>query len=437
VGDRIPAWVNPYIPEANIENVTAGMRLGIYALDSNGRVIAFSDHVLSASEIAAAAPPIESFEVLPVNEDRVTAITNLSHPGTSSYVIYVQAGPFATPLVGDSPPAGAVPYDEEAEINEITGVDAGWHLGIFALDLEGKIIAFSDHELVAFVQVSNITGVPTTAFVGIPLTLTGTVQPDNATNQAIVWSVTDAGTTGATIAGNTLSTTAAGTAIVTATIVNGSEPGIDYTQAFEIEVREFELDPAPPLTTVTAEPGTIANSTRLTNLNYDGAVSYAVCILGDFYAHPNVGDSIPAGVPAYNLGDNITDVTAGTRLGIYALDSDGKVIAFSDPELAASEIAAAAPPIESFEVLPVNDGVTKITDLSHTDAVSYAVCVRDSAFDTPLVGDSPPGDAVPYDAAEAQLINDVEEGQHLGIFALDSENKIIAFSDYVLEAWQE
>jgi endo-1,4-beta-xylanase len=264
------------------------------------------------------------------------------------------------------------------------------------------------------------------------LTLIGTVQPDNATNQAIVWSVTDASTTGATIAGNTLSPTAVGTAIVTATIVNGSEPGIDYTQDFEIEVRGFELDPAPPLTTVTAEPGTIANSTRLTNLNYDGAVSYAVCILGDFYAHPNVGDSLPAGVPAYNLGDNITDVTAGTRLGIYALDSDGKVIAFSDPVLAASEIAAAAPPIESFEVLPVVDGVTAITDLSHTDAVSYAVCVRDSAFDTPLVGDSLPGDAVPYYAAEAQLINDVEAGQHLGMYALDSSGKIIAFSDYML-----
>ena len=140
--------------------------------------------------------------------------------------------------------------------------------------------------------------------------------------------------------------TGVGTVIVTATIANGSKvindvdgsySLADYTQDFEIEVRELVLNPAPPLTTVTAEPGTIANSTRLTNLYYDGAVSYAVCILGDFYAHPNVGDSIPAGVPAYNLGDNITDVTA--RSGHLCPDSDGKVIAFMIT-LAASEVEA-------------------------------------------------------------------------------------------------
>ena len=174
-----------------------------------------------------------------------------------------------------------------------------------------------------FYQVDNITGYPHCNF--WDLAPYRTVEPDYATNQTIVWSVKDPGTTVATITGNTLSTRAVGTVIVTATIANGSKvindvdgsySLADYTQDFEIEVRELVLNPAPPLTTVTAEPGTIANSTRLTNLYYDGAVSYAVCILGDFYAHPNVGDSIPAGVPAYNLGDNIM-VTAGTP-GIYA-----------------------------------------------------------------------------------------------------------------------
>jgi hypothetical protein len=170
-----------------------------------------------------------------------------------------------------------------------------------------------------------------------------------------------------------------GTVIVTAIIVNGSEvindvdgsrSFADYTQDFEIEVEGFLLNPVPSLTTVTAEPGTIASSIRLTNLYYEGAVSYAVCILGNVYVHPNVGDSLPAGVPAYNLGDNITDVTAGTRLGIYALDSDGKVIAFSAPVLTASEIATAASPIESFEILPVSDEQTSITELSRTGATS-------------------------------------------------------------------
>ena len=69
-----------------------------------------------------------------------------------------------------------------------------------------------------FNPATDIVDVPTGAFAGVPLTLTGTVVPDSATNKNITWSVKDAGTTGATIAGNILSTTAAGTVTVTAAI---------------------------------------------------------------------------------------------------------------------------------------------------------------------------------------------------------------------------
>ncbi|MCL1888191.1 MAG: InlB B-repeat-containing protein [Kiritimatiellaeota bacterium] len=72
-----------------------------------------------------------------------------------------------------------------------------------------------------FVPVTGITGVPTTTTAGTPLTLTGTVEPLDATRQEITWSVADAGTTGATLNDNTLSTTAAGTATLTATVAGG------------------------------------------------------------------------------------------------------------------------------------------------------------------------------------------------------------------------
>jgi len=88
-----------------------------------------------------------------------------------------------------------------------------------------------------YLPVSDITGVPTTAAVGTPLTLTGTVVPANAMDKVIVWSVKSAGTTGATISGNVLSTTAEGTATVTATIANGTAPGVAYTKDFAIAVK--------------------------------------------------------------------------------------------------------------------------------------------------------------------------------------------------------
>ena len=87
-----------------------------------------------------------------------------------------------------------------------------------------------------FVPVTAITGVPTTAAVNKALTLTGTVAPIDATNQNIVWSIYNPGTTGATISGNTLTATAAGTITVSATIINGLTADTDFTQNFTITV---------------------------------------------------------------------------------------------------------------------------------------------------------------------------------------------------------
>ena len=86
------------------------------------------------------------------------------------------------------------------------------------------------------VAVSGITGVPSSGTAVTPLTLTGTVNPTEATNKTIVWSVENAGTTGATITGNTLSTTAAGTVVIKATITNGTAEGTNFSSNFEINI---------------------------------------------------------------------------------------------------------------------------------------------------------------------------------------------------------
>ena len=90
--------------------------------------------------------------------------------------------------------------------------------------------------------VQKIINVPSTANVGKPLTLTGTVIPSNAHNKNIIWSIYDAGTTDATISGNKLYTKNTGTVIVTATIKNGSGMDTDYTQNFSIEVESVGIN---------------------------------------------------------------------------------------------------------------------------------------------------------------------------------------------------
>jgi fibronectin type 3 domain-containing protein len=96
----------------------------------------------------------------------------------------------------------------------------------------------------SFVAVSGISGVPGTAQAGVPLTLTGTVQPAGATNKTIGWTVKSAGGTGAAISGAAFTATAAGTAVVTATIENGLSPGSVYAQDFTITVTVSEFEAA-------------------------------------------------------------------------------------------------------------------------------------------------------------------------------------------------
>jgi hypothetical protein len=102
----------------------------------------------------------------------------------------------------------------------------------------GDIVDMGAYEaqINCMVSVTNIANVPNTAIIGTPLTLTGTVVPNNATNQIIIWSVSDAGATGATIIGNTFFATTAGIAVITATIINGIAIGTNYTQDFTITV---------------------------------------------------------------------------------------------------------------------------------------------------------------------------------------------------------
>ncbi|MCL2845620.1 MAG: hypothetical protein FWE23_09280 [Chitinivibrionia bacterium] len=86
------------------------------------------------------------------------------------------------------------------------------------------------------IPVDNITGVPTQKMVGETITLTGTVEPDNADNKTIVWSVLDTGGTGAQVNGNLLTTTTEGTLTVLATIKNGKCENGDFEQDFKILV---------------------------------------------------------------------------------------------------------------------------------------------------------------------------------------------------------
>jgi hypothetical protein len=116
--------------------------------------------------------------------------------------------------------------------------------------------------------VTTITGIPSTGTVGTAITLSGTVDPSDATNQTIAWSIKSAGTTGVTAltgAGSNVipATATAGTIVVTATITNGATATTPYTQDFTIVLSDTPPSHN-PVTSITGVPTTGTVGTAIT-----------------------------------------------------------------------------------------------------------------------------------------------------------------------------
>jgi hypothetical protein len=89
-----------------------------------------------------------------------------------------------------------------------------------------------------FVAVTDITDIPTTWTVLIPLPLTGTVKPDNATYQTIIWTVEGTNPTLTPPGNNSLTATSPVKVKGAAIIPNGMAKGKEYKKSFEITFSE-------------------------------------------------------------------------------------------------------------------------------------------------------------------------------------------------------
>lgn len=158
---------------------------------------------------------------------------------------------------------GSVNDDPAATSSTVT-IPAGLTTGTYTLSLYGEdwnganeTDYASGTPFTTTVTVSPfaaVTGITMTSAAAVRedtnLTLTATAAPDTASDQTITWSVSDAGTTGATISGSTFRATAAGTAKVKASIANGTAIGTAFTEEFEITVTAA---PVAPTYTISAD----------------------------------------------------------------------------------------------------------------------------------------------------------------------------------------
>ncbi|MDE7346542.1 MAG: Ig-like domain-containing protein, partial [Muribaculaceae bacterium] len=140
------------------------------------------------------------------------------------------------------------------------GVIVGVYSGtarITAATATGEFVDSMTVTIAPHIDVSNITGILTRMDTDTDVRLSGTVQPSNATNKDITWSLVDAGGTGMTLVNGVLHATKPGVARVRASIPNGANRLETYTQDTKIEVvRKFV-----PVTDVTLGVGSVQAGT--------------------------------------------------------------------------------------------------------------------------------------------------------------------------------
>jgi hypothetical protein len=145
--------------------------------------------------------------------------------------------------------------------------------GIYTVIMYNPVIVSLDWPPVVYADirvlepVQEIINVPAQAIVRKPLDLTGTVLPTSAITKEIIWSVYDAGSTGANICDDRyLYSNATGTVIVTATIKDGLGIDRNYTQNFTIEVKPLGInEPASALSKIKIYPNPVIEELSIEN----------------------------------------------------------------------------------------------------------------------------------------------------------------------------
>ncbi|MFC3747616.1 immunoglobulin-like domain-containing protein, partial [Paenibacillus sp. GCM10012306] len=142
--------IDPYTAGSDIPGVDARVNryVGIYEVDSEGKVVKFSLIVLESKDInnGATVPELDPKPApRPGTETGTTGIPNVT-PGTGNHlVVKVSSTMIETPNTGDAGPTGTGIIDPYTAGSDIPGVDArvNRYVGIYEVDEAGKVVKFS------------------------------------------------------------------------------------------------------------------------------------------------------------------------------------------------------------------------------------------------------------------------------------------------------
>jgi uncharacterized repeat protein (TIGR02543 family) len=155
--------------------------------------------------------------------------------------------------------------------------------------------------------VTDITDVPNAIKINEQFPLTGTVIPENAAKNTIVWSVENAGTTGAGVYNGVFFAMSEGPVVLKATIADGKDVGVPYEQFFFINAVAVSV----------ASPDRVIPSARPAEVT---SISPVTPLTAVFTAGPNPASKSSGAVTFFRNGSRVSYAT----LSIY--DASGSFV---------------------------------------------------------------------------------------------------------------
>ncbi|MBK1813045.1 LPXTG cell wall anchor domain-containing protein [Clostridium sp. YIM B02505] len=452
VGDAAPVGegvINPYTAntDINLGDYTKNKYLGIYELDSNDKVVGFRALTLIDLAINRTAPEVtaEPGKGTSTGETKITATAgNGNH-----LVVKVSDSEIPAVNIGDAAPTGegvTNPYTSGTDIN-LGDYKTNKYVVVYEVDSDGKVVSFKSITLTN--EDINRTAPEVTVEPQKGTTL-GKTQVDATVDKGnqLVVKVSDTEIPSVNI--GDAAPTGEG---VTNPYVPGTDIDLgDYTKNKYLGVYEIdkdgnivgfksvtltneEINRTAPEVTVDPEKGTTGGKTQV-NVTSAPGNHIVVKVSDTVLPSVNVGDAAPTGEGVTNPYVSGTDINLGDYaknkyLGVYEVDSNGKIVGFKSVTLTNEEINTTAPEVVVAPQKGTNTGDTKINaEVGNGNHLAIKVSDKDLSSANVNVGDAAPaGEGVinPYTANTDINLGDYTKNKYLGIYELDANNKVVGF----------
>jgi hypothetical protein len=182
---------------------------------------------------------------------------------------------------------------------------------------------------------------------------------------------------------------------------------------------------------VSISPGNTVGSAAITATPMQSGETLAISISASNSSAPTVNTPLPTGATSYVSGTSLPNLAVGDEITVYALSSTGLVTSWAQIPVTASDLAQAAPPIQSLTVTPgTGVGTTQFVVTPNIPGDTFAIAFGSEP--APALGGVLPEGAVRY--VSGSVLSGLTIGTTVNLYEVNQARTVEAWTPMTLTA---